>query len=151
MHVLIACEASGTVCKAFRDCGHHAWSVDTQPTYGSMPQYHIQDDVLQHLSNAPDGKKWDMCIAFPPCTYLTVAGNKWTFHPEDKHLPSAERRPHPRFPDRAQNRDAAVEFVKKYGQQIYLSCALRTLGATVCQLSGKSLTSRYTPTISAGL
>ena len=113
MHVLIVCEASGTVCKAFRDCGHHAWSVDTQPTYGSMPQYHIQDDVLQHLSNAPDGKKWDMCIAFPPCTYLTVAGNKWTFHPEDKHLPSAERRPHPRFPDRAQNRDAAVEFVEK--------------------------------------
>ena len=113
MHVLVACEASGTVCKAFRDMGHLAWSVDTQATYGPLPQFHIQDDVLKHLAIAPDGHKWDLCIAFPPCTYLTVAGNKWTYHPEDKHLPSAARRPHPKFPHRAQHRQSAVAFVKQ--------------------------------------
>ena len=61
MHVLVACEASGTVCKAFRDMGHLAWSVDTQATYGPLPQFHIQDDVLKHLATAPDGKN-GICV-----------------------------------------------------------------------------------------
>ena len=112
MRVLVACEASGAVCKAFRDKGHLAWSVDTQKTYGPLPEFHIQDDVLMHLDRAPDGEPWDLCLAFPPCTYLTIAGNKWCSHPDDKRLPSAERRPHPRFPDRARHRTEAVDFVK---------------------------------------
>ena len=76
MHVLIACEESGVVCAAFRARGHHAWSVDLQPTSGPLPQYHIQGDVLDHLACAPDGCAWHLMIAFPSCQYLTVAGNR---------------------------------------------------------------------------
>lgn len=66
MRVLIACEESQTVCKAFRKRGHEAYSCDILPTSGNHPEWHIQDDVLKHLN---DG--WDMMIAFPPCTYLS--------------------------------------------------------------------------------
>ena len=113
MHILVACEESGVVCAAFRARGHLAWSVDLQPTSGPLPEYHIQGDVLEHLASAPDGHAWDMMIAFPSCQYLTVAGNRWNHDPRDKHLPEAERRPHPRFPDRKAHRLAAVAFVKR--------------------------------------
>ena len=65
MKVLIACEFSQVVTKAFRKKGHEAYSCDIEPTEGN-PSWHIQDDVLNHLD---DG--WDMMIAFPPCTYLS--------------------------------------------------------------------------------
>jgi hypothetical protein len=66
--VLIACEFSQVVCKAFRDKGYEAYSCDILPTEGN-PDWHIKDDVLKHLD---DG--WDMMIAHPPCTYLSNAG-----------------------------------------------------------------------------
>lgn len=69
MRVLVACEESQTVCKAFRERGHEAFSCDVQECSGGRPEWHIQDDVLSHLN---DG--WDMMIAFPPCTYLCTAG-----------------------------------------------------------------------------
>jgi hypothetical protein len=69
MKVLVACEESQTVCKAFRAKGHEAFSCDILPCSGGHPEWHIQDDVLKHLH---DG--WDMMIAHPPCTYLTNAG-----------------------------------------------------------------------------
>lgn len=69
MRVLVACEESQEVCKAFRSLGHEAYSCDVQECSGGHPEWHIQDDVLNHLS---DG--WDMMIAFPPCTYLCTAG-----------------------------------------------------------------------------
>jgi hypothetical protein len=72
MKVLIACEESGIVTEAFRKRGHNAWSCDLLPTSGNHPEWHIQDDVLKHLN---DG--WDMMIAHPPCTYLTVTANRW--------------------------------------------------------------------------
>ena len=67
MRVLIACEFSQIVCKAFRERGHEAYSCDILPTEGN-PDWHIQDDVLKHLN---DG--WDLMIAHPPCTYLSYA------------------------------------------------------------------------------
>jgi hypothetical protein len=69
MKILVACEESQEVTKAFRKKGHEAFSCDTQPCSGGHPEWHIQDDVLLHI----DTGEWDMMIAHPPCTYLTVA------------------------------------------------------------------------------
>lgn len=69
MKILIACEESQEVCKAFRELGHEAFSCDIIPCSGGHPEWHIQDDVLKHLNGA-----WDMIIAFPPCTDLAVSG-----------------------------------------------------------------------------
>jgi len=69
MKVLVACEESQTVCKAFRAKGHEAYSCDILPPSGGHPEWHIQGDVLPLLK-----KKWDLIIAHPPCTYLTNAG-----------------------------------------------------------------------------
>lgn len=71
MKILIACEYSGIVREAFRKLGHDAWSCDLLPSDDNSP-YHIQGDVLDHLT---DG--WDLMIAHPPCTYLTNAGVTW--------------------------------------------------------------------------
>lgn len=71
MKVLVACEESQAVCKAFRARGHEAFSCDIQECSGGHPEWHIQSDVIPHLK---DG--WDLVIAHPPCTYLTVAGNR---------------------------------------------------------------------------
>lgn len=72
MRVLIACEESQAVCKEFRALGHEAYSCDTLPCSGGHPEWHIQGDVKEILF-----KPWDLVIAFPPCTYLTVSANKW--------------------------------------------------------------------------
>jgi len=69
VRVLIACEESQEVCKAFRTLGHEAYSCDTQDCSGGHPEWHIKDDVLKHLN---DG--WDLMIAHPPCTYFSNAG-----------------------------------------------------------------------------
>ena len=71
MKVLVACEFSQVVCKAFRDKGHEAYSCDILPTEGN-PDWHIQNDVLEHLD---DG--WDLMIAHPPCTYLCRHRSRW--------------------------------------------------------------------------
>lgn len=72
MRVLVACEESQAVTKEFRKREHEAWSCDIEPCSGGHPEWHIQGDVIPLLD-----KKWDMIIAFPPCTYLTVTGNRW--------------------------------------------------------------------------
>jgi hypothetical protein len=96
MNVLIACEESQRVCMAFREKGHNAFSCDILPCSGGHPEWHIQGDVLPLLNREDNGnngwhnffftttdgkehtvEKWDMIIAFPPCTYLTVTGNRW--------------------------------------------------------------------------
>lgn len=71
MKILVACERSGRVREAFRRKGHDAWSCDIVPA-DDRSEYHIRDDVMNHLS---DG--WDMMIAFPPCTHLAVSGARW--------------------------------------------------------------------------
>ena len=72
MKVLVACEESQAVCKEFRKLGHEAYSCDIVPCSGGHPEWHLRQDVLPLLK-----EKWDMIIAFPPCTYLTVTGNRW--------------------------------------------------------------------------
>lgn len=53
---------------------------------------------------------WDLMVAHPPCTYLAVSGAQWFYHPDDKHLPVEQRRPHPKFPNRQEDREKGVEF-----------------------------------------
>lgn len=96
MNVLVACEESQRVCTAFRERGHEAYSCDIVECSGGHPEWHIQGDVLKVLNphqissmfygivfRTADGEphkivgKWDLIIAHPPCTYLTVTGNRW--------------------------------------------------------------------------
>ena len=74
MRVLIACEESQRVCIAFRNKGHEAYSCDIQPCSGGYPEWHIQDDALNHIN-----KNWDLIIAHPPCTYLSNAGARFLY------------------------------------------------------------------------
>jgi hypothetical protein len=103
MKVLVACEESQAVCKAFREKGHEAFSCDIIECSGGHPEWHIQGDVLEVLNpkwfklnmdgegeqwegmkfTTLDGThhqfegKWDLIIAFPPCTHLAVSGAAW--------------------------------------------------------------------------
>lgn len=70
--ILIACEESQTVTIEFRKLGHDAYSCDMEPCSGGHPEWHLQQDVTEVLK-----QKWGMIIAFPPCTFLTVTGNRW--------------------------------------------------------------------------
>jgi hypothetical protein len=79
MRVLLACERSQQVCNAMRQQGHEAYSCDILPTTGNNPDWHIQDDVLNHID-----RDWELMIAFPPCTHLAVSGAKH-FH-KKQHL-----------------------------------------------------------------
>lgn len=72
MRVLVACEFSGVVRDAFRSRGHDAWSCDLIDTERGCPEYHIQDDVRNHIH-----KNWHLMVAFPPCTHLSVSGARW--------------------------------------------------------------------------
>ena len=88
MNVLVACEESQRVTIEFRKLGHNAYSCDLLECSGNHPEWHIKKDVTLVLDgdcifSTVDGVehelsgKWDMIIAFPPCTYLTVTGNRW--------------------------------------------------------------------------
>lgn len=88
MKVLVACEESQTVCKAFRTRGHEAYSCDLQPCSGEHPEWHILGDVLPLINGCctfvtMDGQlhqindTWDLLIAHPPCTDLAVSGARW--------------------------------------------------------------------------
>lgn len=71
--ILIACEESGIVLSAFKGLGFtNVWSCDLLPTSGNYPEWHLQQDVTELLK-----QKWDMIIAFPPCTHLAVSGAAW--------------------------------------------------------------------------
>lgn len=74
MKILIACEESQRVCAEFRKLGHEAYSCDLLPASGGHPEWHIQGDVIPLLN-----RKWDMIIAFPPCTYLSNAGARFLY------------------------------------------------------------------------
>ena len=121
MNVLIACEESQRVCMAFREKGHNAFSCDILPCSGGHPEWHIQGDVLPLLNGycefeTADGKKhnisgkWDLIIAHPPCTYLTVTGNRW-FNVE-------------RYGDRARQRKKDREYAAEFFMAFWKSnCA----------------------------
>lgn len=92
MRVLVACEFSGVVRSAFRNRGHAAWSCDILPAQDGSA-YHIQRDVRGALAD-DDGKPcWDLMIAHPPCTHLSVSGARW-------------------FKDKIQEQAAAIDFVR---------------------------------------
>lgn len=83
MRVLVACEESQEVCKAFRARGHEAYSCDIQEPSGGHPEWHILGDALKAIEGGQvttmDGQthdvgRWDLLIAHPPCTYLSNAG-----------------------------------------------------------------------------
>lgn len=85
MKVLVACEESQEVCKAFRAKGHESYSCDIQEPSGGHPEWHILGDALVVIKGGQvttmDGQthdvgKWDLLIAHPPCTYLSNAGAK---------------------------------------------------------------------------
>lgn len=92
LKVLIACEESQRVCKEFRTLGHEAYSCDVVPCSGGHPEWHIQGDCLPLINgncefSTKDSQgrailhkivgKWDLIVAHPPCTFLTVTGNRW--------------------------------------------------------------------------
>ena len=88
MKVLIACEESQEVCKAFRAKGHEAYSCDIQDPSGGHPEWHILGDALKAIEGGQvttmDGEthdigKWDLLIAHPPCTYLSNAGARFLY------------------------------------------------------------------------
>ena len=72
MKVLVACEESQEVCRAFRALGHEAYSCDIEPCSGGHPEWHLQCDALEMLK-----LPWDMIIAHPPCTHLSSSGARW--------------------------------------------------------------------------
>lgn len=74
MRVLVACEESQTVCKAFRTLGYEAYSCDIQECSGGHPEWHLHQDVLPLLQ-----EDWDLIIAHPPCTYMSKAGARWMY------------------------------------------------------------------------
>ena len=71
MNVLVACEYSGVVREAFAKKGHDAWSCDLLPT-DQPSDKHIQGDVLEVINRG-----WDLIIAHPPCTHLSLSGAKY--------------------------------------------------------------------------
>lgn len=73
MKILIACEESQTVCKAFRLLGFEAFSCDLQECSGGHPEWHFKQDVFEVINMGC----WDAMIAFPPCTHLAVSGAAW--------------------------------------------------------------------------
>ena len=94
MKVLVACEESQAVTKAFRAVGIEAWSCDLQPCSGGHPEWHIQNDVLEVINEG-----WDMMIAHPECKYLCLSGACWFGHPD--------------YPDRYDNFEKGIEFFIK--------------------------------------
>ena len=76
MRVLVACEESQAVTKAFRKLGHEAYSCDIQECSGDKPEWHIQGDAIKEAYSG----KYDLMIAHPPCTYLAVSGARWMYN-----------------------------------------------------------------------
>lgn len=129
LNILIACEESQACCRAFRALGHNAYSCDLFECSGTIfgteetephPEWHFNHDIttvldktdltLQNGEQAVIDGDWDIMIGHPPCTYLAVSGAQWYYHPEDKDLPFEKRRPHPRYPNRAKDREDGVNF-----------------------------------------
>ena len=97
MKVLIACEESQAVTKAFRALGHDAYSCDILPCSGGYSEWHLQGDVFGFIKQG-----WDLMIAHPPCTYLSVSGAR--------HLYNKDKSPNV---ERYKNQAEALDFVYK--------------------------------------
>ena len=123
LNILIACEESQAVCRAFRELGHNAYSCDLFNCSGTMfgtdqadphPEWHFNHDVttvldksdltLQNGEQAVIDGDWDIMIGHPPCTFLAVSGAKWLYDPNDKSMP------HPNFPNRRKDQEDGANF-----------------------------------------
>lgn len=113
--VLLACEESQRCTEEFRKLGFEAYSCDIIETSGEHPEWHIQQDVLPLLDgncefDTCDGThhringKWDLIVSFPPCTYLTISGNR--YFNEERYGEKARKR--------KQNREEAAEFFMRF-------------------------------------
>lgn len=105
---IVGCENSGKVRDALIRRGIDAISVDLLPTEAPGP--HHVGDLLAFLE--AEAHTFDLGIFHPPCTYLTGAANRWLYHPDDKELPVSDRRPHPDYPNRRADREAAADFAE---------------------------------------
>lgn len=97
MRILIACEESQSITKEFRALGHEAFSCDLLPCSGGHPEWHYQKDVFEVIEEG-----WDMMIAHPPCTFLSVSGAR--------HLYNKDKSPNL---ERYQNQAEALDFVQR--------------------------------------
>jgi hypothetical protein len=95
LKVLVACEESQAVTKAFRKLGHEAFSCDLLPCSGGHPEWHYQEDVFKVIDQG-----WDLMIAHPPCTYLAVSGARWLYNKDGS-----------KNQERYNNQQEAIEFV----------------------------------------
>lgn len=95
--ILIACEESQAITKAFRKLGYNAYSCDLLPCSGGHPEWHIQGDAFAEAYSG----KYDMMIAHPPCTYLAVSGARWLYNKDGS-----------RNEKRWQNQAEALNFVR---------------------------------------
>jgi hypothetical protein len=117
MRILIACEFSETVRRAFRALGHDAWSCDLLPSEDDNT-YHFQCDVREVIAD-----RWDMMIGFPDCTYVCGSGLHWN----------------KRRPERVDKTEQAVEFFKFLWNQpierIALENPVGLLSTRICKPS----------------
>lgn len=98
MKILIACEESQTITKKFRELGHEAYSCDLLDCSGGKPEWHIKGDAIVEAYSG----KYDMMIAHPPCTFLSVSGARWMYNKDG----SVNQ-------ERLENQNKALAFVKK--------------------------------------
>ena len=97
MKILVACEESQAITKEFRALGHEAYSCDILPCSGGHPEWHLQGDVFGFIDQG-----WDLMVAHPPCTYLSVSGARHLYNKDgSKNL------------DRYKNQREALDFVQK--------------------------------------
>lgn len=92
--VLVACEESQTVCKAFRARGFEAYSCDIQPPSGGHPEWHILGDAIEALRGGivktmdgveHDVGRWNLAICHPPCTRLCNSGQRWLYFGDEEY------------------------------------------------------------------
>jgi hypothetical protein len=95
--ILVACEESQSVTKILRELGHEAFSCDILPCSGGHPEWHFKDDVFNVIN-----KGWDLMIAHPPCTFLSVSGARHLYNNDGS--PNLER---------YKNQAEALDFVQK--------------------------------------
>ena len=98
MRILIACEESQTITKKFRELGHEAYSCDLLDCSGGKPEWHIKGDAIAEAYSG----KYDMMIAHPPCTFLSVSGARWMYNKDG----SVNQ-------ERLENQNKALAFVQK--------------------------------------
>jgi len=97
MKILVACEESQAITKEFRALGHEAYSCDILPCTGGHPEWHLQGDVFGFIDQG-----WDLMVAHPPCTYLSVSGARHLYNKDgSKNL------------ERYKNQREALDFVEK--------------------------------------